>query len=194
MFSLQFSKIFASRLVRPLAMLVIAALAAPGIALADSQWKSVGSTGIVDESCYFAIQRNGFVASMVPGLFFPCTIRYQVTDTFGGAILPNNLSLGAHIRGASATTGQVVVRLREYPKAGPMTSGRIVEQLDSTTAASALLPNAFTAYRSPSGAGCGTLNLNFTDNSYWIEVELIPRPFPALPGLTVAMVHLETCV
>ncbi len=192
MFSLQFRKILASRLMRPLAMLAIAALAAPGSAMAASQWASVGSTGIVDESCYLAVQMDNVEARLVPGLLFPCKIRYQVTDTFGG-MLTNNLALYAHIRDTNVTPGHVVVNMFSYNRTTGVRSPAPLATIDSNSLTPPITPVAmgFTEYKS---AGCPIAPaLNFTTFSYWIEVDLIPGAVPALPGLAIASVQLRTC-
>ena len=194
MFSLQLRKIFTSRLVRPLALLAIAALSAPGTATA-SDWKAVGSTGTVDNTCYFSTQMDGFEAKLLfPGLLFSCKLRYQVTDTFAGAP-PTKVAIHAHIRDLNTVPGKVVVRLFEYPKTGTVTLPLVpIAQIDSdTTPSSGNVGTGLTLYKSKSGVVPCTPAppLDFSNNSYWIEVELTPGVFPALPG--IAFLQLTQC-
>lgn len=195
MFSLQLPKFFTSRFLRPLALLAIAAFAAPGTALANSPWSTVGSTGIVDESCYLAVQMENFEARLVPGLLFPCKVRYQVTDTFGTANgIVTNRALFAHIRDTAATPGKVVVRMFAYNLITGATTPIAGTNIDSdVTPSSGILANGFSVYRSPAAAvGCG-VTLNFNLNSYWIEVDLTPALQPAVPGLAIGALSLRTC-
>lgn len=195
MFSLQLPKFLTSRFLRPLALLAIAAFAAPGTALANSPWSTVGSTGIVDESCYLAVQMENFEARLMPGLLFPCRIRYQVTDTFGTANgIVTNRALFAHIRDTAATPGKVVVRMLAYNLITGVTTPIAATNIDSdVTPSSGTLANGFTVYRSPpAAAGCG-VTLNFNLNSYWIEVDLTPALQTPLQGLAIGALSLRTC-
>ena len=197
MFSLQLPKILTSRLMRPLALLAIAALAAPGAAMADSDWTSVGSTGIVDESCYMAVQMDLAEARLVPGLLFPCKVRYQVTDTFGTASPVHITALIAHLRDTSPLAERVEVRLFAYPKATGLAVPPLptaVLAINSDTTASVAVLGGFRAYTAASPTACpaGTA-LNFTLNSYWIEVDLIPGPLPSLTPPAVRMLTLDQC-
>lgn len=195
MFSLQLSKILASRLLRPLALLAVAAFAAPGAALANSPWSTVGSTGIVDESCYMAVQLDNFEARLAPGLLLPCRVRYQVTDTFGtGTGIVTNLALFAHIRDTAATPGNVTVRMLAYNLLTGVTTPITATNINSdVTPSSGTLANGFTVYRSPPATlGCG-VTLNFNTNSYWIEVDLTPALLTPLPGLAIGALQLRTC-
>lgn len=66
------------------ALLTAAAVAAPGAALANSLWGSIGSTGIVDDGCYPNVRLNLFDARMAPATTqATCILRYQVSATFG---------------------------------------------------------------------------------------------------------------
>ena len=196
MFSLQLPKILTSRLMRPLAMLAIAALVAPGTVMAASNWTSVGSTGVVDELCsHFAVQMNGPEARLTPGVLFSCTLRYQVTDTNPGTTA--NKVLRAHISDATAVGGDhVVVRLMEYDRnTGVPTAPPMVVIDSNTTAASAPISSAafpnLKLYRSATAFTCpGTtpITLNFSAKSYWIEVDLIPGPIPSLTAPAINMV------
>ena len=196
MFSLQLSKTLASRLVRPLAMLAVAALAAPGSAQAASTWATVGSTGIVDESCYMAIQMDNFEARLLPGLLYPCRVRYQVTDTFAGAGTVSGLALYAHIRDTNAATspGKVVVRLLTYPFSGAVPPASTIIIDSDAVAAPAPLANGFRQYRFPVASCATPLSLDFTANTYWIEVDLTPGAVPVLPGLAIGSLQLRPCI
>lgn len=196
MFTLQLSKICASRLLRPLALLAIAAVAAPGTALANSPWASVGSTGIVDESCYLAVQMDNSEARVMPGLLVPCKVRYQVTDTFGTATgIVTGQALFAHIRDTSATPGKVVVRLLAYPNTGAAPAGILIASIDSDTTpgGTPIGATGFTRYRNvPATFGCGA-TLNFTANTYWIEVDMTGGIPPTMPGLAIGSLQLRNC-
>lgn len=194
MFSLQLPKILTSRLMRPLAMLAIAALVAPGTVMAASNWTSVGSTGSVDESCFnFAVQMNSAEARLTPGVLFPCTLRYQVTDTNPATL---NKVLRAHISDATPGTGdQVVVRLIGYNLATGVPTAPLLSINSNTTPASVAIPSAqfpsLRSYRSAPGCPATGVNLNFSTTSYWIEVDLIPGPVPSLTSPAINMVGLD---
>ena len=191
MFSIQFRKILASRLMRPLALLAIAAAAAPGTALANSPWATVGSTGIVDESCYMAIQMDNSEARLIPGLLFPCRVRYQVTDTYGtpaGTVA--NQALFANIRDTGA--GNVVVRLLRYPNNGSAPAGIPVGTAINSDAGGTAIAANFKQFRSP--AACvGAFNLDFMNNTYWIEVDMTGGVPPVLPGLAISWLQIRNC-
>lgn len=194
MFSFKLPKRLASRVMRPLALLAIAALAAPGAALADSNWTSVGSTGIVDESCYFAVQMENFEARLMPGLLVPCKVRYQLTDTYGtpGGLVPAR-ALFAHIRDTNISPGRVTARLLAYPIAGGAPVSVAFIDSDAPGPIPPLLANGFREYRNPTTC-VGAFTLNFTANSYWIEVDLIPALLPAAPGpLAIGMLQIRNC-
>ena len=194
MFSLQFLKLLASRVMRPLALLAIAALAAPGAALANTSWASVGSTGITDESCfYFAVQMEGPEARSTPGVIFPCKLRYQVTDTFDGVGTIGSKNLYAHIRDTSAVTspGNVVVNLYSYRKSDGMRSLALAT-INSNINPPGPTVGGFTEYKS--AAGCiAAPHLDFATYNYWIEVDLMPAVItPLTGGLAIASVQLRS--
>ncbi|USX27187.1 hypothetical protein NHH73_02495 [Oxalobacteraceae bacterium OTU3CINTB1] len=192
MFSLQLSQLFSSRLMRPLALLAVAALSAPGAALASSPWTGSGSMGAIDESCYLAVQMDNSEARLAPGLLLPCKIRYQVTDSFG-SLSTATLAMFAHIRDNSVTAGKVVVRLYEYPNGGGTPAGNLMATIDSDMlAGTPIAATGFTRYRFPA-ACAGAMNLNFTANTYWIEVDMTPALLPALPGLAIGSLQLRNC-
>lgn len=194
MFSIQFPKLLASRVMRPLALLAFAALTAPGTALANSNWTSVGSTGIVDESCYFAVQMENFEARLMPGLLVPCKVRYQVTDTYGtaGGVVPTR-ALVAHIRDTNTSPGRVTVRLFRYPLSGAAPVQVAFIDSDAPGAIPAPLANGFREYRNPTTC-VGAFTLDFSANSYWIEVDMIPTIMPATPGpLAIGMLQIRNC-
>lgn len=190
MFSLQFPPVLKSRRMRPLALLAAAALAAPGAAMAESHWTSVGSTGEVDEACVFTVQLNGGDARIMPGMLTTCTIRYQVVDTYTTPT-PGSLALNARLidNGLGA---RVDVRLRSYNIA----TGAVATVTNFNTDAPPVAPGAadaagFRPYRS-----LGCFALNFSTNSYWVEVDLVRLPSlpPTLPGNpAVALVNLRNC-
>jgi hypothetical protein len=198
MFSLQLPKAFASRVARPLSMLALTtlgALAAPGAALADSPWTSVGSTGVIDEACFFSVQLNNNEARLTPGMLTTCTVRYQVVDTYSAAVPPSAVRLNARIldNGAGA---RVDVRLRalpiSYPAGGAAPTTLTTVSSDTTAPTPPGTPDAagFRQYRS------GCVALNFALNSYWIEVDLVRLPSlpPTLPGTpAVGMLNLPGC-
>ena len=197
MFSLQLSKFFASRLLRPLALMAITALTAPGAALAASNWTAVGSTGVLDESCYpFAIQMNGAQARSTPGLVVPCKLRYQITDTNPVAV---NKALLAHIRDTTPAGGEtVIVNLIRYEISTGQTFTE--ETINSNAIAGMPIPLSpdpqVRSYRSaPAGCPGGTGHLfNFLNNSYWIEVDLIPGLVPTLTASpAVNVVAITNC-
>lgn len=196
MFSLQFPKLLTSRLMRPLALLAITALAAPGAALAASNWTAVGSTGVLDELCSpFAIQMNGAQARSTPGLVVPCKLRYQITDTNPLAV---NKALLAHIRDTTPSGGEtVIVNLIRYE----ISTGRTYteETINSNLIAGTPIPLApdpqVRSYRSaPAGCpGAGHI-FNFLNNSYWIEVDLLPAALPTLTGFpAINLVAITNC-
>lgn len=195
MFSLQLPKIFTSRLMRPLAMLAIAALAAPCTVMAASNWTSVGSTGVIDEACFnFAVLKNSAEARLTPGVMFPCTLRYQVIDT-NPATLTNKV-LRAHISDATPATGdQVVVRLIGYNLATGVPTAPLLSINSNTTPGSVAIPSAqfpsLRSYRSSAGCPATGVTLNFSTTSYWIEVDLIPGPIPSLTSPAINMVGLD---
>ena len=194
MFSLQLPKVLTSRLARPLALLAIAALAAPGAALANTDWASVGSTGIADESCsYFGVQMEGPEARSTPGAMFPCRLRYQVTDTFDGVGTTGTKNLYAHIRDTSALTspGNVVVNLYSYRKSNGVRSGPLATINSNITAAGPTV-GGFTEYKSAGGC-IAAPHLDFATYNYWIEVDLLPAAItPLTGGLAIASVQLRS--
>ena len=192
MFSLQLSKVFASHLLRPLALLAVAAAAAPGAALANSPWAGGGSMGIVDESCYLAVQMDNSEVRLAPGLLFPCKLRYQVTDSFG-TLSTATLAMFANIRDTSATAGKVAVRQYEYPINGTAPAGNLMATIDSDAlVGTPIAATGFTRYRFPASCA-GAMSLNFTNNSYWIEVDMTPGLLPVLPGLALGSLQLRNC-
>lgn len=194
MSSLQLRKILTSRLVRPLALLAIAALAAPGTALANTSWASVGSTGITDELCfYFAVQMEGPEARSTPGGMFPCKLRYQVTDTFDGAGTTGTKNLYAHIRDTGAVTspGRVMVNLYSYRKSDGARSLALAT-IDSDITTPGPTVGGFTEYKSPGGC-IAAPHLDFATYNYWIEVDLMPAMItPLTGGLAIASVQLRS--
>lgn len=188
MSSLQFPKL---RVMRPLALLAAAALSAPGTALAGSIWSSVGSSGAVDELCLMAIQADNSEARLFPGVPFPCTIRYQVNDTFSGLGTPAQLALFANIRDAGA--GNVVVTLRRYPITGTNPLGIVVSTINSDAGGTAIGATGFSRFRQPAAAaGCG-FSLDFTANTYWIDVQMTPGALPALSNLAIGGLQVRQC-
>ncbi|USX14721.1 hypothetical protein NHH88_02695 [Oxalobacteraceae bacterium OTU3CAMAD1] len=184
MFSFQLPKVLASRYVRPFALLAVAALAAPGAAMADSQWASVGSTGVVDEACQFSVMLNDYEARLMPGLLSICTIRYQVVDTYNTPT-PINLALGARILD-NVAGARVDVRLRSYNKLTGATATVTSFNSDAPPVPPGPVDAAgFRPYRS---AGC--IALNFGTSSYWVEVDLVRFSLVIPPA--VAMVNLFT--
>lgn len=185
MFSLNLPKLLASRIMRPLALLAIAALAAPGAAMAASNWTSVGSTGIVDEICHFSVLLNNQEARLVPGIVGTCKLRYQVIDTF--PVPPANLRIRARIA-ATSPGERVEVRLFSYD----LTLGNAPVQLLFLNSATATTIGGvdllgFRTYVS----GCFASAPTFATKSYYIEADLIRFPSlsltlnPALASLTV---------
>jgi hypothetical protein len=189
MSSLPFPKL---RFMPPQALLAAAALAAPGTALAGSIWSSVGSSGAVDELCLMAIQADNSEARLFPGVQFPCTIRYQVSDTFAGAGTPAQLALFANIRDAGA--GNVVATLRRYPINGSSPLGVVVSTINSDVGGTAIGATGFSRFRQPATAvlGCG-FSLDFVNNTYWIEVQMTPGALPALSNLAIGGLQVRQC-
>jgi hypothetical protein len=166
----------ATRPARLGAALVLTALAFPGLALASSNWSSVGSTGTPDETCSGRVSFNNNDAGLVSGTnALSCTIRYQVHDTWDG-----NGNLGVYLGARFTDNGiysEVRARLRSHNTAtGTLTT---LATLSSNSYAPAASPQ--TRYLS------NCVALNFTANSYFIEVDLVRSASPAgaIAGLPV---------
>lgn len=174
------------------ALLAAAAFAAPGAALANSPWGSIGATGIVDDGCYANIRLNFVDARLAPGATqASCVLRYQITDTFG---LDNGQSytvfLNSHLLDNGAYA-RVELRLRSYAIGTGSTA--LLTTINSDTATSSSpLPNG---YRSINSGNCFTLNFNRFN--YWVEVTLVRLASPTtnVPGTpAIARVGLEGCL
>lgn len=158
------------------AALTLVALALPGVALASSNWSSVGSTGTPDELCAGRISFSNNDAGLVSGATaLSCTIRYQVHDTWdGNGIL--SVYPGARFTD-NGIYSEVRVRLRSHNTA----SGAL-----ATVAT--LLSNSYAPAATPQTRYLTTcVALNFNANSYFIEVDLVrtASPVGAIPGMPV---------
>ncbi|NHZ33116.1 hypothetical protein [Massilia rubra] len=158
------------------AALTVIALALPGLALASSNWSSVGSTGTPDESCSGRVSFNNNDAGLVSGAtVLTCTIRYQVHDTWDGNGILSVYS-GARFTD-NGIYSEVRTRLRSHNTATGALS--TLATLSSNSYAPAATPQ--TRYLS------NCVALNFNANSYFIEVDLVrtASPVGAIPGLPV---------
>ncbi|NHZ94993.1 hypothetical protein [Massilia sp. CCM 8734] len=158
------------------AALAVIALALPGLALAGSNWSSVGSTGTPDESCSGRVSFNNNDAGLVSGATaLTCTIRYQVHDTWDGNGILSVYS-GARFTD-NGIYSEVRTRLRSHNTATGALS--TLATLSSNSYAPAATPQ--TRYLS------NCVALNFNANSYFIEVDLVrtASPVGAIPGLPV---------
>ncbi|MDQ1815368.1 hypothetical protein RBA41_18870 [Massilia sp. CCM 9210] len=158
------------------AALAVIALAIPGLALASSNWSSVGSTGTPDELCTGRVSFNNNDAGLVSGATtLTCTIRYQVHDTWDGTGI-----LGVYLGARFTDNGiysEVRTRLRAHNTAtGVLTT---LASLSSNSYAPAATPQ--TRYLT------NCVALNFNANSYFIEADLVrtASPVGAIPGLPV---------
>lgn len=156
--------------------LVLAALACPGLALASSNWSSVGSTGTPDETCSGRVAFNNNDAALVSGsTALSCTIRYQVHDTWDG-----NGNLGVYL-GARFTDNGIYSEVRARLRSHNTATGTLstVATLSSNSYAPAASPQ--TRYLT------NCVALNFNANSYFIEVDLVRTASPAgaIPGQPV---------
>jgi hypothetical protein len=172
--------------IRRIAAIAIMALIAPAIALANSDWSSVASTGTFDEICNNRARLTPNSVSLRGGnSASDCTIRYQVVDTWNGAamIARRRLSAGFIDNGAYA---HVAVRLVAYEfSTGNFT---YVARMNSDS-----FPGAPT-YQLRTGTSC--VDLNFATHSYLVELELIRTvaPTPAMRGTPeIRHVRLAAC-
>lgn len=184
MYTVKFSPV--CRQIRRAAALAVA-LALPATALADSSWKSAGSTGTVDDGCISTVRLASDDARLAPGTSpMSCTIRYQVLDTFGGPPSVGSLFLAARFTD-NGPLARVEVRLRSQR----VTNGALatVATLNSDT----FPASSVSQYRSATGC----FVLNFFTHTYWVEVNLTryASPTPTVQGTPVIrLVSTEYCL
>lgn len=158
------------------AALVLAALSLPGLALASSNWSSVGSTGTPDETCTGRVSFNSNDAGLAGGATaLSCTIRYQVHDTWDGTGI-----LGVY-SGARFTDNGIYSEVRTRLRAHNTASGTLTTLATFSSNSYAPAAGPQTRYLT------NCVALNFNANSYFIEVDLVRTASPAgaIPGLPV---------
>ena len=183
----QFCSSTPRRRFRRVALPAVLAFAASGSALAASGWTSVGSTGTVDETCVTSIQQSSYEARFAPGTTpARCTIRYQVFDTWDGPPA-RSVTLGARFID-NGFLARVIIRLHALDLASG--AAREVGRLDSNDFGDV---GGYQIQRT--GPDC--LALDFSRNSYWIEVSLSRYTPPTTPLQGVAatgLLFVEDCL
>ncbi|UOD32848.1 hypothetical protein INH39_15000 [Massilia violaceinigra] len=171
---------------RRMAALALAAILAPAAALAGSNWSSVGSSGAPDDNCAGAAVFDGNAVRLGGAAATTCTLRYQISDTWGGAGLVERRFLDTLLLDPGVVT-QVRVRLMALNYG-----------TRALTALLALDSNSFplaAGFQNRIGSTCA--DLDFRANSYFIEVDLvrtIPSLLPAAgPSPGFGLVRLPSC-
>jgi hypothetical protein len=168
------------------ALFVLTVLAtAPLTALAQSRpWTSVGSAGTVDEADPGIVVFNQGIASLSGGAAVGASldIRYNVVavdGVFGG----DGLALRARFRDAGATE-RVILRLKRYSFVNGVTQTLLTLDSNATPASA--------AFQTRSVGACG-LGLDFLNNAYFVEAQLIKSGVGGVPQLGSLMVGLTFC-
>jgi hypothetical protein len=148
-------------------LLTVSIGAAPARAQSPDAWTTVGSAGTVDEADLTLVQLGTPVpgaVSMRPVLRGTVHVRYNVVAV-GGVVNAPSLALQARLLDGGDAQ-RVVLRLKEYGFHTGLTTTLLT--LDSDT-----FP-ASPAFQLVSTDGCSApfTTLNFTDNAYFVDVEL----------------------
>jgi hypothetical protein len=167
------------------ALLVVAVLvAAPVTALAQGPWTSVGSAGTVDEADTGIVVFNQGIAaiSTAAAVGASLDIRYNVVAV-DGVSGGDGLALTARFRDAGVSE-RVILRLKRYSFVNGVTQTLLT--LDSNT-----IP-ASAAFQTRSVGACG-LGLDFINNAYYVEAQLIKAAAGGIPQLGALQVGLTFC-
>lgn len=149
-------------------------------------WTSVGSAGTVDEEDLKIVRLGGpsGVVSMAPAATGTLNIRYNVVAVdgiFGG----NNYGLTLRYRDDAGAGGRVVARLKQLNLATGVETTLL--KLDSNSfpfAPDYQVRNVYSA--------CGS-SLNFSNNAYFVDVEIVKNAASAKPALAMMRLALSIC-
>jgi len=166
-------------------ILLIAALMGSATAWAQNDpWTSVGAAGTVDESdtglVVFGSIAPGVASMSATGTL---NIRYNVVAV-GGLFGGDNYALIARFLDNGAD-GQVVARLKQYGlNTGATTTLLTLDSNDFAGSAAFQVRTVTSA--------CGT-SLDFFNNAYFVDVDIIKTAAAGTPALGILKVSLSLC-
>lgn len=168
------------------AFLVVAAVAvAPRTALAQAKpWTSVGSVGTVDEADRGIVVFNQSIASISAGAPVGASLdlRYNVVavdGVFGG----DGIALTARYRDVGAAE-RVILRLKRYSFVNGATQTLLTLDSNAFAAAAGL--------QTRSVGACG-VGLDFFNNAYFVDVQIIKSGAGGVPQLGALKVGFTLC-